>query len=119
MRALVFWVAVATLVLYGSLAYMTTYLTDNTRSGCNRANVARQSDFDNWNAASKTRKLTGLTAPPGSELRRVSLKGAREYEQNAKLPVFANERAGVALRNGSPQVNCGVAYPYPLPWVNQ
>lgn len=110
MRQTVYWILVGVTTLYLSLAFLSTQQTDNSRSSCDRGNSLRQSDFDNWNAAADTREETALAMPIGPA-RTISLDGAAQYRANAYEPVRANERAGVAKAQGSPQVNCRAAYP--------
>lgn len=119
MKRLVFWVFVGTLTAYASLAYLTTYVTTNSRKGCDRGNVSRQSDYDNWIEAARTRAATGLNLPKGDPNRRLSLHGAEVYEANALEPVRVLAAQGLAKSPGSPQTNCSAAYPYPLPWLGQ
>jgi hypothetical protein len=106
----VYWIAFALVTFYLGLAFISAQVTNNSRSGCSRANVSRQADYDNWHDAARTREATGRAMPPGAE-RKISLDGAATYRRNAEKPVAANEKAGVALAPGSPQVNCGAAYP--------
>lgn len=112
---MIFWVLIAMIVLYGFLAVSNDSLTKQLRKGCVRTNVSRQSDYDNWLAASATRRDSGLQEKDPAA-RRVDFAGARQYKENAMKPVQANETQGLALSPGSPQISCSGAYPYNLPF---
>jgi hypothetical protein len=97
------------LAIYVGVAFVGAWIVGNQRDGCGNVNVLRSSQYDFLRSAEAARQAD--YEKTGSK---TDLTASKQYGHLAdKMVVAAGDDAA---KPGRPELNCGEAYPRPLPW---
>ena len=88
---------------------------ENDREVCERQNVRTRLQYEKYLADERESRLFSQQQPPGP-IRRITRKAAAQYQQSADELVRLVALDNVELEAGSPETDCGLAYPDPFPF---
>jgi len=111
-KANIFWIVLLTVTVYASTAWAGQLIADSGRAGCERQNILRKAVYENaeGRAAYGLAIQRAVQAGPNAEaVRKAAAADVASAEKNVEeLTVSGHLRPW--------EIDCGTAYPPPLPW---